>query len=125
MAVPKLRTGSYFPDWLLERRKRTESALITVLADAYLAGVCTRRMDKLVGALDVSSLSKSHVWRLSSTSTSPPSVTGPWATPAPFIFVAADAPTMKVRQGGRVVSAVVLTATGVNADGHRRSWACR
>ena len=26
VAVPKLRTGTYFPDWLLERRKRAESA---------------------------------------------------------------------------------------------------
>src|SRR5664280_3648303 len=39
VAVPKLRTGSYFPEWLLERRKRAESALITVVADCYLAGV--------------------------------------------------------------------------------------
>ena len=34
VAVPRLRTGPYFPDWLLERRKRAESALITVVADA-------------------------------------------------------------------------------------------
>ncbi|MFG5092398.1 IS256 family transposase, partial [Campylobacter lari] len=37
----------------------------------------------------------------------------------PFTFVAADALTMKVREGGRVVNAVVLLATGVNGDGHR------
>lgn len=37
--------------WLLERRKRAESALITVVADCYLAGVSTRRMDKLVKTL--------------------------------------------------------------------------
>ena len=43
VAVPKLRTGTYFPEWLLERRKRAESALITVVADCYLAGVSTRR----------------------------------------------------------------------------------
>ena len=48
VAVPKLRKGTYFPEWLLERRKRAESALITVVADCYLAGVSTRRMDKLV-----------------------------------------------------------------------------
>ena len=56
VAVPRLRTDSYFPDWLLERRKPAESALITVVADAYLAGVSTRRMDKLVGALGINSL---------------------------------------------------------------------
>ena len=53
VAVPKLRTGSYFPDWLLERRKRAESELITVDADAYLAAVSTRHMDKLIGTLGI------------------------------------------------------------------------
>jgi transposase-like protein len=37
----------------------------------------------------------------------------------PFTFVAADALTMKVREGGRVINAVVMIATGVNGDGHR------
>lgn len=32
VAVPKLRSGTYFPEWLLERRKRAECALITVIA---------------------------------------------------------------------------------------------
>ena len=41
IAVPKLRSGTYFPDWLMERRKRAESALITVVADCYLAA-CPR-----------------------------------------------------------------------------------
>ena len=66
VAIPKLRTGSYFPEWLLERRKRAESALITVVADCYLAGVSTRRMDKLVKTLGIDSLSKSQVSRMSS-----------------------------------------------------------
>ena len=56
VAVPKLRTGTYFPEWLLERRKRAETALITVVADCYLAGVSTRRMDKLVKTLGINSL---------------------------------------------------------------------
>jgi putative transposase len=64
VAVPKLRLGSYFPEWLLERRKRAESALITVVADCYLAGVSTRRMDKLVKTLGIDSLSKSQVSRM-------------------------------------------------------------
>jgi transposase-like protein len=48
LAVPKLREGSYFPDWLLERRRRAESALVSVVATSYLLGVSTRRMEKLV-----------------------------------------------------------------------------
>jgi putative transposase len=47
----KLREGSYYPDWLLERRRRAERALTTVVATCYLLGVSTRRMEKLVEAL--------------------------------------------------------------------------
>src|SRR4051795_1269359 len=61
LAIPKLRQGSYFPEWLLERRKRAERALTTVVATCYLLGVSTRRMDKLVETLGVTSLSKSQV----------------------------------------------------------------
>ena len=43
----------------------------------------------------------------------------PLDSAGPFTFVAADALTMKVREGGRVINAVVLIATGVNGDGHR------
>ena len=48
LAVPKLRQGSCFPEWLLERRKRAERTLTSVVATCYLLGVSTRRMDKLV-----------------------------------------------------------------------------
>ena len=43
----------------------------------------------------------------------------PLGDAGPFTFVAADALTMKVREGGRVINAVVMLATGVNGDGHR------
>jgi putative transposase len=61
LAIPKLRHGSYFLDWLLERRKRAERALTTVVATCYLLGVSTRRMGKLVETLGITSLSKSQV----------------------------------------------------------------
>ena len=48
LAVPRLREGSYFPDWLLQPRRRAEQAFVSVIADAYLAGVSTRRVEKLV-----------------------------------------------------------------------------
>ncbi len=56
MAIPKLRHGSFFPDWLLERLTRTERALTTVIATCYLKGVSTRRMNDLVGDLAVDNL---------------------------------------------------------------------
>ena len=121
VAIPKLRTGTYFPEWLLERRKRAESALITVVADCYLAGVSTRRMDKLVKALGIDSLSKSQVSRMAADLDQLVEEFRhrPLDQAGPFTFVAADALTMKVREGGRVINAVVLLATGVNGDGHR------
>src|ERR671928_317191 len=61
LAIPKLREGSYFPDWLLERRKRAERALISVVATSYLLGVSTRRVEKLVAQLGIAQLSKSQV----------------------------------------------------------------
>ena len=60
VAIPKLRAGSYFPDWLLERRRRAERALTTVVATCYLLGVSTRRMQKLVESLGITRLSKSQ-----------------------------------------------------------------
>lgn len=121
IAVPKLRQGTYFPEWLLERRKRAESALITVVADCYLAGVSTRRMDKLVKTLGIDRLSKSQVSRMAAELDEHVAEFRhrPLGDAGPFTFVTADALTMKAREGGRVVNAVVMLATGVNADGHR------
>ena len=61
VAVPKLREGSFFPDWLLQRRRRAEAALTSVVATCYLLGVSTRRMDKLVQSLGITGLSRSQV----------------------------------------------------------------
>ena len=121
VAIPKLRQGSYFPEWLLERRKRSEAALITVIADCYLAGVSTRRMDKLVKTLGIHSLSKSQVSRMATELDEHVNEFRhrSLAEAGPFTFVAADALTMKVREGGRVINTVVLVATGVNGDGRR------
>ena len=120
VAIPKLRSGSYFPDWLLERRRRAERALTTVVATCYLLGVSTRRMEKLVETLGITRLSKSQVSimareldeQVESFRTRP-------LDAGPYTFVAADALVLKVREGGRVVPVHALLATGVNADGHR------
>ena len=69
LAIPKLREGSYFPDWLLERRRRAESALVSVVATSYLLGVSTRRMEKLVEQLGITRLSKAQVSQMARIST--------------------------------------------------------
>ena len=121
VAIPKLREGSYFPEWLLERRKRAERALTSVVATCYLLGVSTRRMDKLVASLGITSLSKSQVSEMAKELDGHVDEfrTRRLEDAGPFTFVAADALVLKVREGGRVVPVHALVATGVNADGHR------
>jgi len=121
VAIPKLRQGSYFPEWLLERRKRAERALTSVVATCYLLGVSTRRMDKLVQSLGITGLSRSQVSEMAKELDAHVTEfrTRSLAEAGPFTFVAADALVLKVREGGRVVPVHALVATGVNADGHR------
>jgi len=121
VAIPKLREGSYFPEWLLERRKRAERALTSVVATCYLLGVSTRRMDKLVQSLGITGLSKSQVSVMAAELDEHVEQfrTRPLGDAGPFTFVAADALVLKVREGGRVVPVHALVATGVNADGRR------
>jgi transposase-like protein len=120
VAIPKLRSGTYFPEWLLERRRRAEQAMISVVATSYLLGVSTRRMEGLVQQLGITSLSKSQVSEMARELDAQVAEfrTRPLDA-GPYRFVAADALTMKVREGGRVVKVAVMVATGVNAEGYR------
>jgi transposase-like protein len=120
LAIPKLRSGSYFPDWLLERRRRAEAALVSVVATSYLLGVSTRRMERLVETLGITRLSKSQVSVMAKdldgqveAFRSRPLDAGP------YTFLAADALVLKVREGGRIVNVHALLAVGVNADGYK------
>jgi putative transposase len=125
LRIPKLRTGSYFPDWLLERRQRAETVLTTVVATCYLLGVSTRRLERLAEALGITRLSKSQVSEMAkeldglveSFRTRP-------LDQGPYRFVWADALVVKVREGGRIVGVHVLIATGVNAEGRREILGC-
>ena len=120
LAVPRLRQGSYFPDWLLERRRRAEAAMVTVVATCYLLGVSTRRMERLVATLGITGLSKAQVSQMAADLDEQVQAfrTRPLDA-GPYTFVAADALTLKVREGGRVVKVAAMVATGVNAEGYR------
>jgi putative transposase len=122
LAVPKLREGSYFPDWLLQARRRAEQAFVSVIADAYLAGVSTRRVEKLVQQLGVERMSKSQVSRLAK---SLDAIVEDFRTRAPegapYPYLVLDALEVKCREGGRTVNACVVHAVAVNRDGFRES----
>ena len=61
LAIPKLREGSYFPHWLLEPRRRSEKAMANVIAQSYVLGVSTRKVDNLVRSMGLDGVSKSQV----------------------------------------------------------------
>jgi putative transposase len=120
LAIPRLRQGSYFPEWLLARRRRSEQALVSVVATSYLLGVSTRRVEKLAGTLGITSLSKSQVSELAkSLDGAVEQFRSRRLDAGPYRFVQADALAVKVREGGRTVTVHGLLATGVNAGGYR------
>ena len=119
LQIPKLRQGSYFPS-LLEPRRRAERALAAVVAQCYVEGVSTRRVDDVARAMGLEGISKSQVSRICGELDE---AVAAWrsrpldAGPYPFVWI--DALSMKVREGGRVCTTAVLVATACNADGHR------
>jgi len=120
LRVPKLRQGSYYPDWLLERRRRAERALVVVICECYVRGVSTRRVDGLVKTLGLEGISKSQVSALAkaldaevAAFRSRPLDGGPY----PYLWL--DALAVKAREDGRVTSVATVVATAVSAEGHR------
>ena len=119
LEIPKLREGSYFPS-LLEPRRRSERALVSVVTQAYVEGVSTRRVDALVRSLGCDGISKSQVSRICAELDEV--VAGFLGRPldtGPYRYLWLDALTQLVREEGRVVQVAVVVATAVNGEGKR------
>jgi putative transposase len=118
LKIPKLRQGSYFPEFL-EPRRTAEKALTAVIQEAYVQGISTRSVDDLVKALGMSGVSKSQVSRLCGELDERVGaflnrqIEGDW----PYLWI--DATYVKTREAGRIVSVAVIVAVGVNTDGQR------
>lgn len=118
--IPKLRKGSYFPEWLLDPRRRSEKALVSVVAECYVKGVSTRRVDGIVKALGIEGISKSQVSELAkSLDAAVEEFRSRPLDQGPYVYVWMDAMTQRVREGGRVVNVVTVIATGINQEGKR------
>ena len=117
LQIPKIRQGSYFPSFL-QPRKRSEQALVSVVQQAYVCGVSTRRVDQLVESLGLR-ISKSEVSRIACLLDE--QVTAfrqrPLEGRYPYVFV--DAKIEKVRDGGRVARKCVVVAHAVHETGRR------
>jgi transposase-like protein len=118
LRIPKLRKGSYFPGFL-EPKRLAEKALTAVIQEAYVHGVSTRAVDDLVKAMGGTGISKSQVSRLCEEIDGKVKafldrpIEGDW----PYLWI--DATYVKARDNGRIVSAAVIVAVGVNSDGRR------
>ena len=120
LAIPKVRDGSYFPS-LLEPRRRAERALLAVVQEAYVLGVSTRRVEDLVEALGIASLSRTEVSRICAPLDAEVEAFRKRSLAGeqyPYLWL--DATYVKVREAGRVVSMAALVATGVAVSGERR-----
>lgn len=118
LKVPKLRKGSYLPEFL-EPRRLAEKALVSVVQEAYIHGVSTRSVDDLVQAMGLNGISKSQVSRLCQQIDERVQaflnrpLEGSW----PYVWL--DATYIRSREHGRVESQAVIVATAVNQDGYR------
>ena len=118
LQIPKLRQGSYFPS-LLEPRRRAERALVTVVQEAYVHGVSTRKVDELVRALGIGGVSKSEVSRICSELDEEVERfrNRPLESAYPYLWL--DATYLKVRENGRVMGMAMVVAVGVRETGDR------
>src|SRR4051795_11766122 len=127
LQIPKLRQGNYLPGWL-EPRRRAEQALVAVVAEAYVQGVSTRKVEAVVQALGIAGISKSEVSRLAASLDEQVDAFRTRRLDAAYPYLWVDARYEHVREDGRVVSMAVVVAYGVRADGVREvrawTWAC-
>jgi putative transposase len=117
LAIPKIRRGSYFPSFL-EPRRRSEQALVSVVQEAYVAGVSTRKVDQVVESLGLR-ISKSEVSRICQGLDDQVDAFRNRPLDGRYPYLWLDAKVEKVRDGGRVVRKCLVLAYGVHESGYR------
>ena len=122
LQIPKFNRGSFFPE-VLEPRRRIDQAMYAVVMEAYVQGVSTRSVDKLVSALGVDTgISKSEVSRIcAALDKRVDAFRNRTLGHITFPYVYLDATYVHVRDDalGQVVSRAVVVATGITAEGGR------
>lgn len=118
LAIPRLRAGSYFPSFL-EPRSRSEKALVAVIQEAYVNGVSTRKVDRLVTQLGLSGVSKSAVSRLCSGLDEQVRCFRERPLEGAYPYLWLDAKVERVREPGGVRHKALVIAYGVHETGRR------
>ncbi len=119
LLIPKKRSGpSYFPSFL-EPRRRSEQAIVAVVLEAYVNGVSTRKVDRLVEQLGIDGMTKDRVSALCRQLDEQVEAfrSRPLEGAYPYLWL--DAKHVKVRDHGRVVSKALVVAYAVHETGLR------
>lgn len=119
--IPKLRTGTFFPEDIIERYCRVDRALVAAVAEMYVLGISTRKVEEVAGSLGVSSMSKSQVSRLCEClDAEVAAFRRQRFDGVRFAYLWLDATYVKCRVEGHSVSQAVVTAIGLDDTGHKR-----
>jgi transposase-like protein len=118
LLIPRTRQGSYFPSFL-EPRRRSEQAIVAVVLEAYVNGVSTRKVDRLVEQLGIEGMTKDRVSALCRGLDEQVELFRgrPLEGTHPYLWL--DAKHVKVRDQGRVVSKALVVAYAVHKTGVR------
>ena len=119
LLVPKKRSGpAYFPSFL-EPRKRSEQAIFSVVMEAYVNGISTRKVDRLVEQLGIEGMSKDRVSSICKALDEQVAAFRERPLEGAYPYLWLDAKHVKVRDHGRVVSKAVVVAYAVHQSGSR------
>ena len=119
LAVPRKRSGAaYFPSFL-EPRRPCEQAIVSVVMEAYVNGVSTRKVDRLVEQLGISSMSKDRVSALCRELDERVEAFRSRPLEGVFPYLWLDAKHLKVRDRGSVRSKALVIAYAVHETGRR------
>jgi transposase-like protein len=119
LLIPRKRQGpSYFPSFL-EPRRRSEQAIVAVVLEAYVNGVSTRKVDRLVEQLGISGMTKDRVSGLCRALDAQVAVFRERPLEGAYPYLWLDAKHVKVRSGGHVYSKALVIAYAVHHTGVR------
>ena len=119
LLIPRKRSGeAYFPSFL-EPRRRSEQAIVAVVMEAYVNGVSTRKVDRLVEQLGIHGMTKDRVSALCRALDGKVEAFRSRALEGEYPYLWLDAKVVKVRSRGHVYPKAVVIAYGVHESGRR------
>ena len=119
LLVPRKRSGpAYFPSFL-EARRPAEQAIVAVVIEAYVNGVSTRKVDRLVEQLGIAGMTEDRVSAICRGLDERVAAFRQRPLEGAYPYLWLDAKYVKVRDHGRVVSKALVVAYAVHESGIR------